>query len=144
MPRTKTPPLPIGTRVDIDIAQGMSASQGVIVAAEYDDGWLYRIDVTGGDDCEAHRNAAGELWVCGFEAKPSGAAAAAKHPGPMPHTIDIVDDLMVVLDEDGNGGDCHELRGLCKAKRQLRRWQDEYTFDYAEALRAVSAFFANQ
>ncbi len=64
----------------------------------------------------------------------------------MTHTIDIVDDLMVVLDEDGNGCDCHELRGLRKAKRQLRRWQDEYTFifNYAEALRAVSEFFSNR
>ena len=58
-------------------------------------------------------------------------------------TIDIVDDLMVVLDEDGNGCDAHELESLRRAKRQLRRWQDEYTFDYAEAMRAVSDFFAN-
>jgi len=61
----------------------------------------------------------------------------------MPHTIDIVDDLMVVLDADGNGCDCHELRSLRQSKQQLRRWQDEYTFDYAEALRAVSAYFTN-
>ena len=56
----------------------------------------------------------------------------------MPHTIEIVDDLMTVLDEDGNGCDAHELRSLCAAKRQLRRWQQEYTFDYADALSAVS------
>ena len=68
---------------------------------------------------------------------------AIKRP-PAPHTVEIIDDAMVVLDQDGNGCDCHELRGLRKAKRQLRRWQDEYTFDYAEALRAVSEFFANQ
>ena len=57
--------------------------------------------------------------------------------------MEIIDDAMVVLDRDGNGYDCHELRGLRKAKRRLRRRQDEYTFDYAEALRAVSEFFAN-
>lgn len=62
----------------------------------------------------------------------------------MTHTIEIIDDLMAVLDEDGNGCDCHQLRSLRMAKRQLRRWQDRYTFDYAEALGAVSAFFANR
>ncbi len=30
----------------------------------------------------------------------------------MPHTIDIVGDEMVVLDEDGNGCDCCRLVGL--------------------------------
>ena len=59
----------------------------------------------------------------------------------MPYTVEIVDDLMVVLDEDGNGCDCHTLRRLRDAKRQLRRWQDEYTFDYADALSALSEFF---
>ncbi len=62
---------------------------------------------------------------------------------PMPHTVDIVDGLMCVLDQDGNGCGCHELRGLRNAKRQLHRWQEQYTFDYAKALRAVSEFFAN-
>ena len=61
----------------------------------------------------------------------------------MPHTIEIVNDLMVVLDEDGNGCDAYELRNLRATKRQLRRWQDEYTFDYADALSAVSEFFAS-
>ncbi len=72
----------------------------------------------------------------------SGASAEA--PTRMPHTVEVVEDLMTVLDEDGNGCDCCELRSLREAKRQLRRWQDEYTFDYAEALRAVSQFFANR
>ena len=61
----------------------------------------------------------------------------------MPHTIEIVDDLLVVLDEDGNGCDGYQLTSLRDAKRQLRRWQDEYTFDYADALSAVSEFFAS-
>ena len=62
----------------------------------------------------------------------------------MPHTIEIVEGAMCVMDEDGNGCDCHELRGLREAKRQLRRWQDEYAFNYAEAARAVSGFFAEK
>ena len=60
-----------------------------------------------------------------------------------PHTIEVVNDLLVVLDDDGNGCDCHELRSLRAAKHQLRCWQDEYTFDYADALSAVSRFFEN-
>ncbi len=59
----------------------------------------------------------------------------------MPHTIEVVNDLLVVLDEDGNGCDCHELRSLREANRQLRRWQKEYTFDYGAALSALSEFF---
>jgi hypothetical protein len=49
MPKAKNPPLPIGTPVAIDIAQGLSVARGTITAAEYDDGWMYRIDITGGD-----------------------------------------------------------------------------------------------
>ncbi len=72
MPKPKTPPLEVGTPVQIDIAQGLAIAQGVVTAAEYDDGWLYRIDVTGGEDCGSHRNEAGELWVCDFEVRPTG------------------------------------------------------------------------
>ena len=60
----------------------------------------------------------------------------------MPHTVEIVDDLLIVLDQDGNGYDFHELRGFARAKHQLQRWQRDYAFDYAAALRAVSEFFA--
>jgi len=144
MPKTKTPPLAVGTPVAISIAQGLSVARGIITAAEYDDGWLYRIDVTGGDDCQTHRNPAGELWVCDFEVTPEGGTPTAEVPARMPHTVEVVGDLVVVLDEDGNGCDAYGLESLRKTKRQLRRWQDEYTFDYAEALQAVSAFFANQ
>ena len=70
MRKTKNPPLPVGTHVEINIAQGLAVAQGTITAADYDDGWLYRVDVTDGDDCSAHRNGTGELWVCDFEVKP--------------------------------------------------------------------------
>ena len=60
------------------------------------------------------------------------------------HTVEVVGDSLIVLDQDGNGCECHQLRGLREAKRQLRRWQDKYTFDYAETLRAVSDFFTNR
>jgi hypothetical protein len=67
MRKTKGQPLPIGTPVEIDIAEGLDIAQGVITAADYDDGWAYRIDVTAGSRCDAHRNDAGELWVCQHE-----------------------------------------------------------------------------
>lgn len=60
------------------------------------------------------------------------------------HTIEIIGDLMAVLDEDGNGCNCCQLRSLREAKRQLRRWQDEYTFNYADALNALSEYFTAQ
>jgi hypothetical protein len=143
MPKTKKPPLPVGTPVTINIAQGMSVAQGVVAAAEYDDGWMYRIDVSSGDDCQVHRNPNDELWVCECEVTPIGSVPAAEKPTRVPYTVEVVGDLLVVLDEDGNGCDAYGLYSLRKAKRQLHRWQDEYTFDYAEALRAVSEFFAN-
>ena len=63
-------PLPIHTEVDVDIAQGLARCRGRIAEAEYDDGWLYRIEVTGGDACNDHRHDDGELWVCEFEVEP--------------------------------------------------------------------------
>ena len=70
MPKPKRPPMNVGTPVAIDIAQGQTMAQGVITAAEYDDGWLYLIDVTSSDACDEYRNEAGELWVCDFEVRP--------------------------------------------------------------------------
>jgi hypothetical protein len=143
MTKTKKPPLPVGTHVEISISEGMSVAQGVITGAEYDDGWAYRVDVLSGDRCDMHRTADGELWVCDFEVSPTVGVPTAEDATPRPHTVEVVGDLLVVLDEDGNGCDAHKLRGLRAAKRQLRRWQNEYTFDYVEVLRNVSEFFAN-
>ena len=53
----------------------------------------------------------------------------------LPYTVDIVGDEMVVLDEDGNDCDRYRLVGLHSAKRQLRRWQNDCTFDYAKRWR---------
>lgn len=62
-------PLPAGMQVAFDIAQGRAVGQGVIAAVEYDDGWLYRLDVLEGDPADDHRNERGELWVCDFEVR---------------------------------------------------------------------------
>jgi hypothetical protein len=63
-------PLPIHTEVEVDIAQGLACCRGRILEAEYDDGWLYRVEVTAGDPCDDHRNEDGDLWVCLFEVTP--------------------------------------------------------------------------
>lgn len=59
-----------GTRVAVNIGQGLCKAKGVITGCDYDGGWLYRIDITEGDRCDDHRNADGELWVCHFEVRP--------------------------------------------------------------------------
>ena len=61
----------IGTRVAISIDQGLQKAEGVVREVETDDGGTaYRVDVTSGDQCNEHRTADGELWVCQFEVKP--------------------------------------------------------------------------
>jgi len=57
----------IGTQVRFDIAQGLALGEAIIRAADYDDGWLYLLDVMSGDRGDSHRNEFGELWVCDFE-----------------------------------------------------------------------------
>jgi phenolic acid decarboxylase len=69
---TMTTSLPPGTLVEFDIGQGLAAGMATILAAEYDDGWLYQLDVVAGDHAADHRNEAGELWVCDFEVRAVG------------------------------------------------------------------------
>jgi hypothetical protein len=63
-------PLPPGTLVEFDIGQGLAVGRATIIAAEYDDGWLYQLDDVAGDHADDHRNADGQLWVCDFEVRP--------------------------------------------------------------------------
>jgi hypothetical protein len=72
MTQKNTPPLPSGTAVTFDIAQGAAVGEGIIRDADNDDGWLYRLDVVSGDRADGHRNADGELWVCEFEVESRG------------------------------------------------------------------------
>lgn len=62
-------PLPRGTHVEFDTTEGLAVGTAVVLDAEYDDGWLYRLDVTGGDAAAVHRNQRGELWACEFEVR---------------------------------------------------------------------------
>ena len=74
----KKHPLPTGTPVAFDIAQGLAVGTGVVLKAEYDDGWAYHLEVTGGDAVDEHLNEDGELWVCDFEVRrlPNEAASS--------------------------------------------------------------------
>jgi len=60
------------------------------------------------------------------------------------HEISIVDDLMVVMDEDGNGYDAHVLTSYRDAKRQIQRWTAMYTINVADAYRQLHDFFSAQ
>ena len=60
-------PLEPGTPVTINLAQERAVAEGQIVESYWDDGWMYRIMVTGGDDCAVYREKDGQLWVCDFE-----------------------------------------------------------------------------
>jgi len=62
--------LAVGTRVRVRSEHFTGECVGVVAAAEYDDGWLYRIDIADGDQLDAHREEGGELWVCDFEVQP--------------------------------------------------------------------------
>jgi hypothetical protein len=59
-----------GTPIHVRSEHFAEQCHGVITAAEYDDGWFYRMEVTAGDRLNAHRNDNGELWVCDFEVEP--------------------------------------------------------------------------
>ena len=65
---TKRPPrIPNAARVRVESEQLSAACDGRVTGAKYDEGWLYRIDVTAGDQMDSERDERGELWVCGFE-----------------------------------------------------------------------------
>ena len=57
------------------------------------------------------------------------------------HTIEIIDDLLVVLDEEGHGLDAHELRDYPAARRQVQAWAAEYAIDAADADAQLKAYF---
>lgn len=62
----------------------------------------------------------------------------------MPHTIEIIDDLMCVMDEDGNGCDAALLDDYRGAKRQIQDWTGEYTIDVADAYRRLADYFSQR
>lgn len=59
----------------------------------------------------------------------------------MPSTIEIIDDLMCVMDEDGHGYDACKLRAYPAAKRQVEAWTEEYSIDAGDADAQLKAYF---
>ncbi len=70
--KRRPPRLHDGTRVHVRSDHFAGECDGVITAAEFDEGWLYRVEVTRGDRLVSERNDVGELWVCEFEVQPVG------------------------------------------------------------------------
>jgi hypothetical protein len=61
------PRIPDGTAVHVRSDHFAGECDAVVTAADYDGGWLYRVDVTTGDRLDGERNEQGELWLCEFE-----------------------------------------------------------------------------
>ena len=68
---TNRPPrLPNGARVHVRSPHFAGECDGRITKGEWDEGWLYRVEVAGGDRLDEVRNQEGELWVWDFEVTP--------------------------------------------------------------------------
>ena len=59
----------------------------------------------------------------------------------MQYEIDICDDAMVLLDEDGNSYECQPLTTYGAAKRAVQRWVERYPLNVADAYRMVYDHF---
>jgi len=57
----------------------------------------------------------------------------------MRYRIELADDLLHVLDEDGNGHDAHVVRrdGADAAEKKIDEWAAEYGIDAARAKREL-------
>ena len=60
------------------------------------------------------------------------------------YSIQLINGQMLLLDENGNGCDCHQLQSVSAANRQLFRWYKEHKFNFAAARQAVLAFFRDR
>ena len=96
--------------------------------------WLYRRHH--GDDAAMHRNAAN----CGSATRGPAADRSAR-AGQTARRAAVDRPAGRAGRRTATAAIATNSTGLRTAKRQLRRWQDEYTFDYAGAMSAVSEFF---
>lgn len=62
----------------------------------------------------------------------------------MKHAIEITDDFMHVIDENGYGHDAHILVDRAAARRQIETWAAEYEFDVADAEQQIEEFFVER
>ena len=67
---TRPEPIPDGTRVHVRSDHFPEECDAIVRKAVYDEGWIYRIEVTGGDKPKAATNEDGAVWVCEFELQP--------------------------------------------------------------------------
>jgi hypothetical protein len=58
------------------------------------------------------------------------------------HTIEILDDAMCVMDEDGNTFAGATLTGYRKAKKQIQKWTGAFTIDVADTYRKLHEHFS--
>ena len=57
----------------------------------------------------------------------------------MPHSIEIVDNQMCVMDEDGTVHAVATLDSYRAAKRQIQEWTTTFTLDVADAYNRLAA-----
>jgi len=62
----------------------------------------------------------------------------------MKNAIEITDDLMHVIDENGYGYDAHILVDHAAARRQIETWAAAYEFDVADASRQIDEYFSQR
>jgi hypothetical protein len=55
----------------------------------------------------------------------------------MPHTIELIRNELAVMDQDGEVVEVHVITSRRRAKRQIAKWAEAYTFDYAAALNLI-------
>src|SRR5687768_9894766 len=63
---------------------------------------------------------------------------------PVPHQVVIADDMLGVMDHDGDVLDGVPLTNLRAAKRQVKEWISKYTFDVADTYRLLTDHFSGR
>ena len=65
--RNRPPRLPNGTRVHVRSDHFVEECDAVVTKGEWDDGWLYRVNVTAGQTPKDAKHDDGTVWVWDFE-----------------------------------------------------------------------------
>ena len=65
--RNRPPRLPNGTRVHVRSDHFAEECDAVVTKGEWDDGWLYRVNVTAGQTPKDAQHKDGTVWVWDFE-----------------------------------------------------------------------------
>jgi len=57
------------------------------------------------------------------------------------HTTEILDNLLTLIDQDGNGIDAYEMKNLPATIDTIRFWRTMYAFRTENAIEIVSQYF---